>query len=994
VLVVLDDLHAIHAARESLRWLGRVIEDSPAHVRFLITCRGDCPLPLSRIRLQSGVVELGAPDLALTDSEEAELLASAFQLVLPAAERSALRRALGGWPAGVVIAAREQLRAGAPDRSSPVWGARGHISGPDGTAFDVAPLLALLDEEVVRPLPPRLRRSLIAVSALDELDPEAISALLGESEARALMDAISHGDLFVQSFPEASAAPRLHPLLHALLRRQFAIELRARERQRLLGRAARFWLERNQPARAVRLLSEGGATAAAARLLERTARAQGTHMPPQAGSFAALAHDLARQEPAVTAESPWLLLLGAIRARDDGRLDEAFQQVTAAATGFLARRDYPGMLQAIRAETRTAVRSGRFRGTIQHAERLIPRFPARSRALRGVALLHVAELRLHAGDRTGARRDLNQAGRILARGRNAVERAEISLRLAEVAYTETRWENYLALARTAIPIFQHAGYHTRVQSILINMAEACIYLGEERRALAHLDEARALGPRSWRAENQLYEIITRAYALTELGRSAEASAALAAGRELAQRFGAVLISHTIEVREGILARRAHRLPEAHAQLSAAVDGFSRLEAAAWGTFARMERGLVRGLLGDVEPALAELAAAARDSRRLGDRKELARNWLYTARVLLAARRDPRPPLMRALRLLDRERYLPVLMRKEAELLWPLLVPSGDEGRDRAWLARARAALPDAIRTELERGAPATRTAHAARVAPGVRATGRAVRATPTPPMPVTLQLLGGFAAVRTGEPCRFPRRASAALVAYLALHPGAAVAREELAEILWPGAPPAASRNRFDVALALARRALEPDAGSRGPFLLLRSESGLCRLDPEAVVVDVTEFERLADAADRDREGDRAPRRRPSAAPSPARAARAALAAAAYGGDLLPELAYASWVMGERERLKSRFHRLLLELGRCELAAGEATQAEATARRVLQDDPLAEDAAQILFRALAARGDRAGLIRSYRSFAKRMSRELDLDPSPDTAALFAELSGE
>jgi DNA-binding SARP family transcriptional activator len=216
------------------------------------------------------------------------------------------------------------------------------------------------------------------------------------------------------------------------------------------------------------------------------------------------------------------------------------------------------------------------------------------------------------------------------------------------------------------------------------------------------------------------------------------------------------------------------------------------------------------------------------------------------------------------------------------------------------------------------------------------------------------------------------------------------VAREELAEVLWPGAPPAASRNRFDVALALARRALEPDAGSRGPFRHLRSESGLCRLDPRAVAVDVVEFERLADQADR--EDGSAPRRGAAAGTSP----RAALATAveAYGGDLLPELAYASWVIGERERLKSRFHRLLNALARCELAAGDAVRAEATARRVLQDDPLAEDAAQILLRALAARGDRAGLVRSYRSFAKRMNRELDLDPSPDTAALFAELSGE
>jgi LuxR family maltose regulon positive regulatory protein len=697
VLLLLDDVHVIADGRESLRWLGRVVEESPPAVRFLLTCRGACPLPLARIRLERGIVELGAEDLALSESEETALLQSAFQLTLSPVERTALRRALGGWPAGLVIAARERLRTGA--MPVPV----GVIAAGDEKGM--APLLALLDEEVVRPLPAEIRRSLVAVSTLDELDPEAIDALLGEAEARALLNEISHGDLFVQSFPEAGAVPRLHPLLHALLRRQFAIELPARERQHFLGRAARFWIARNQPARAVRLLSEGGAPAAAAQLLERTARAQGSRLTAQVGAFAGLAQDLARKEPAATADSPWLLLLGAIQARDDGRLGEAEEKVTAAAAGFVASRDYPGVLQAIRAETRIAVRSGRYARAIRHGDRLIPRFPARARSLRGVALLHVAELRLHSGDRAGSRRDLKQAEGLLAASGHAVERAEVALRLAEVAYTESRWTSYLALARSAIPICRHAGYHTRVQSILINMAEACIYLGEEARALAHLDEARALRSRSWRAENQLYETMTRAYALTELGRSAEAEAALATGRELAQRFGAVLIGHTIEVRAGILARRAGRLPEAHAQLSAAVDGFSKLEAAAWRTFARMERGLVRGLLGEFDPALEELAAAARDSRRLGDRKELARNWLYAARVELAAGRDPRRTLGRALRLLDRERYLPILVRKEAELLLPLLAPRADEGRERGLLARARAALPDPVPTELEWARP-------------------------------------------------------------------------------------------------------------------------------------------------------------------------------------------------------------------------------------------------------------------------------------------------
>jgi len=151
--------------------------------------------------------------------------------------------------------------------------------------------------------------------------------------------------------------------------------------------------------------------------------------------------------------------------------------------------------------------------------------------------------------------------------------------------------------------------------------------------------------------------------------------------------------------------------------------------------------------------------------------------------------------------------------------------------------------------------------------------------------------------------------------------------------------------------------------------------------------VDVAEFERLADLVD---PGDR--KRARSAPAGAADALRTAIGA--YGGDLLPEFAYASWVAGERERLRARYHRLLLELGRLELAAGRPEEAEAAARRVLTDDPLAEDAAQMLLRALAGRSDRAGLIRSYRAFAKRMHRELDLDPSPDTAALFSELSGE
>ena len=146
VLLVLDDLQEIAEARGSLRWLARLVEDSPPRVRFLVTCRGECPLPLGRVRSLGLVVELTAADLAFSESEESELLATIFQLDLAAGERSRLRRTLSGWPAGVALAAQEHLRTGAsilPD------GPRAP-AGPSATERG-GPLLELMEEAVLEP---------------------------------------------------------------------------------------------------------------------------------------------------------------------------------------------------------------------------------------------------------------------------------------------------------------------------------------------------------------------------------------------------------------------------------------------------------------------------------------------------------------------------------------------------------------------------------------------------------------------------------------------------------------------------------------------------------------------------------------------------------------------------------------------------------------------------------------------------------------------------
>ena len=104
-------------------------------------------------------------------------------------------------------------------------------------------------------------------------------------------------------------------------------------------------------------------------------------------------------------------------------------------------------------------------------------------------------------------------------------------------------------------------------------------------------------------------------------------------------------------------------------------------------------------------------------------------------------------------------------------------------------------------------------------------------------MPVTstglgrwcLRLLGAFDLVDPRHapqaaaerlPLRLPSRAAAALLARLALAPDRAHPREELVELLWPGADLAVGRNRLRQALSTLKSLLEPAGPTSAPVLL------------------------------------------------------------------------------------------------------------------------------------------------------------------------------
>ena len=106
-----------------------------------------------------------------------------------------------------------------------------------------------------------------------------------------------------------------------------------------------------------------------------------------------------------------------------------------------------------------------------------------------------------------------------------------------------------------------------------------------------------------------------------------------------------------------------------------------------------------------------------------------------------------------------------------------------------------------------------------------------------------------------------------------------------------------------------------------------------------------------------------------------------------YHGDLLEGLGHECFA-AERERLSDRFEDALAIVAERRLADGDAAGAQAAADRLLERDPLREEAHAVLIAVHGLIGSRSQVIRQYRRLHDVLARELDETPLPDTEAIY------
>lgn len=210
---------------------------------------------------------------------------------------------------------------------------------------------------------------------------------------------------------------------------------------------------------------------------------------------------------------------------------------------------------------------------------------------------------------------------------------------------------------------------------------------------------------------------------------------------------------------------------------------------------------------------------------------------------------------------------------------------------------------------------------------------------------------------------RFETRRSALLLARLALSRQGSVAREALADALWPDDFPDATRLRLRKELSRLRAALGPARA------VLWSDADAAGLELSLVSTDAREF--LAEIRQAESEGSREKR-----------IARLREALRLAPEPILPEWTE-PWIEGERAAADEARLRALVEVGDLLIDGGEFEEALTLADRSLRLDPASERALLIAMRAHAGLGSPSDGLERYQR-QKRLLRERD-DAEPSTA---------
>jgi DNA-binding SARP family transcriptional activator len=245
---------------------------------------------------------------------------------------------------------------------------------------------------------------------------------------------------------------------------------------------------------------------------------------------------------------------------------------------------------------------------------------------------------------------------------------------------------------------------------------------------------------------------------------------------------------------------------------------------------------------------------------------------------------------------------------------------------------------------------------------------------------LTAHLLGRFQVTLNDVPIdHWPSARGRTLFKYLLTHRDPWPSREALMEVFWSGLAPESARNNLNVAVHGLRRALR----TAGDIPVVILERDAYRLHPDLRLwIDMDEFDRHAQTG----------RQMEVAGELTGALVEYELAVSLYQGDFLADDSHEEWPVLTRERLRLAYLDTVDRLSHLYFSQGRYAPCVALCHRIVDSDPCREDAHRRLMRCYSRQGQVHLALRQYRMCTEALRVELEIDPAPETAALYERIS--
>jgi DNA-binding SARP family transcriptional activator len=238
---------------------------------------------------------------------------------------------------------------------------------------------------------------------------------------------------------------------------------------------------------------------------------------------------------------------------------------------------------------------------------------------------------------------------------------------------------------------------------------------------------------------------------------------------------------------------------------------------------------------------------------------------------------------------------------------------------------------------------------------------------------IELRLAGPFGVMCDGAELaehQIGSRKSRLLLKLLAASRPALLSYDEIAEVLWDGAPPAGADRNIASLISRLRAVL-------GAEVIEGGRTGYRLGGEPAVSVDLDIAAELCDQAER----------KLGQAPAVALAAAARAAELLGPGVAIADEPYADWANAARDRVSTLLRRARLTAAQAALASGDPELSGRYAEAAMAADGLDEPAHRLYMSARAAGGEHARALLAYEALRERLSTELGTDPAPQTREL-------